>query len=152
MNSLRSPNGAALIEALVGGIIIAVIVIAVFQVLSEGSSINQKELLRRQAYQELERVLESPEYSYRSPNYLNLAVGTNLVSGYPKTVTLDTRGTSGTSDDVTGTISVRVAPQTYTYSGTTIPAKRIIATITYKEDGVDRTETLETIITLVSIN
>jgi hypothetical protein len=143
-NVLRNTKGYTLIEALVGGVLIAVIVIGVFQVISQGSLLNKKDLLRRRAYQELERVLETPQFSYKSPYYMALAEGNQT----PITVTLDSSGTN----PLRGTINVRVDALAFTYNTVNIPAKRVTAIINYSSEGTAYIESLQTIITLVDIN
>jgi hypothetical protein len=144
----RAENGFTLIETLIGGMLIAVSVVAVFQVLSQGSWLNRKEMVRRRAYQEMERMLEKPVYSYKSPYYSALTPGMQ-----PDTVvTLDDRGTATTADDLMATMRVRVDAVSFQNGGTIIPAKRVTARIEYGDDGTQYAESLQTVITLVDIN
>jgi hypothetical protein len=142
----RPGAGYTLVEVLVGSLLVAAVAIAVFQVFSQGSTINRKEITRRRAYQDLERILERPKYSYRGGNYTStdLAVGTRPDT----TVTLD----SSRTPPLTGTMSVRIDTTTYTYSGTTIPSKKVTAKLTWTDNGVASSESLQTIITLVDVN
>jgi Tfp pilus assembly protein PilV len=144
MKPLRNANGYTLIEALIGGLLIVIIVIAVFQVISQGSLYNKRDLLRRRAFQELEAVLEKPQYSYKSPFYMALATG----SQQPNTVKLDSTGTN----PLYATVNIRVDALTYTYNAVTIPAKRVTAIINYSSEGTAYAESLQTIITLADIN
>jgi Tfp pilus assembly protein PilV len=141
--------GYSLIEVIVAGVVIAAVVVGIFEIISNGSSLNRKEMLRRRVYQELERILEKPEYSSRSPYYLALATtGGAYVNLSP--VTLDNKGSS----PLTVTPQVRVDAWTFTYSGVNVPAKRITVQIliTYPGETVQRTESLRTFVTLTDVN
>jgi Tfp pilus assembly protein PilV len=142
-------KGYTLVEVLVGGVLVAIFVVALFQIISQGSTLNRQQLLRRRAYQELDSVLEAPANSSLSPYYLALATGDPVSTG---TVVLNDFGDTVTSNNITATIKVYVDSVSYSYSGTVIPAKRVTATIGYTDNGSQFLDSLQTLITLADIN
>jgi Tfp pilus assembly protein PilV len=145
---MRSQAGSSLLEVLIGGLLVALAVIALFQVLSQGSSLNHQAMVRRRAFQELDRTLAIPKYSSRSPYYIALTPG-QLDS---MNVTLDDRGDAGTANDLVGSMKVRVDTLSFTYSGTVIPAKRITAKVTYTDNGTTFQDSLQTFVTMTDVN
>ena len=142
-------RGFTLIEVLVSSVILIVAVLAIFAIIAHGSGLNKKQLIRRRVFNELERILEKPQFSYKSPYYSNLTPGTHNLNP----VTLDDRGNADTGDDLMGNVWVTVVNETYSHGAiTNIPAKRVTAFISWNDEGNTYTENLETIITLVSIH
>jgi type II secretory pathway pseudopilin PulG len=143
------PGGYTILEVLIGGILVAIVAIALFQVISQGSFLNRKELVRRRCFQEMERVLENTRYSSRSPYYLALPLGNPVDS---LNVVLDDRGDTATANNLTGTIRIRVDSVSFTYNSVVIPAKKVMAKITYSDNGTAYQDSLQTIITMTDIN
>jgi Tfp pilus assembly protein PilV len=134
-------RGNTLVEVIVGGVIIALCVFALFQIIGQGSLMNQTQLLRRQAYQQLVSVLEMPKFSSVSPYYLSLAKGDP-----------DTTMTVALSSTINATVSVNVDSVSYFYNSVNIPAKKLTAIISYSYSGTAYLDTLQTLITNSGIN
>ena len=140
-------RGFTLIEVLISSTILLVTVIAIFLIIANGSALNRKQLLWRRACNELERIFESPQYSYK--NYLNI---TPIPPG-TRTVILDDRGNADTDDDLVADVWVTVVNETYSHGAiTNIPTKRVTAFISWNDEGKSVTDSLENIITLVTIH
>ena len=141
--------GFTLIEVLVSTAILLLAVLAIFSIIVYGSFINKEQLVWRRTYNELERILENPQYSYI--NYLDLTPDStyNLDD-----VTLDDRGTADTGDDLMGTnVRVTVVNETFSQGAiANIPAKRVTAFISWNDEGKNVTDSLATIITLETIH
>ena len=139
-------NGFSIIEAIVGGVFLAAAIVGLYAVISQSSVISKDTLLRKRAYQELERVMENPVYSSKS--YTSVAAGTTALD----TVVLDDRGAL---PDLKGGLSVTVASVSYTANagnmtnGGAVPGKKITATITWTDGGATYAESLEKVITFV---
>lgn len=137
---MRNPKGFTLVEVLVGSTLVAITVAAIFVVFGQGAGLDRRDMLRRRAFQELEKAIEKPEYSYRSPFYLALATGNK-----PDT-------TVSLSNQITGTLSVRIDAVTYTFNSVTIPTKTVTARLSWNDGGQAYAESLQTVVTLVDIN
>ncbi len=142
-------QGNTLIEVLVAGVLIAIFVVALFQVISQGSLLNRQQILRRRAYQVLDSVLESPTNSSLSPNYLARTTGDPVDT---MTVALDYCGNSAHPDTINAAVKVNVDTVSYSYSGTVIPAKKVTAIISYSDQGNSYQDSLQTLSTLAGIN
>jgi Tfp pilus assembly protein PilV len=142
-------QGYTLIEVLVGGVLAAIFVVALFQIISQGSTLNRQQLLRRRAYQELDSVLEAPANSSLSPYYLSLATGDPLDTA---NVVLNNFGDTTSANNITATIKVYVDSVSFSYGGTVVPAKRVTATIGYADNGAQFLDSLQTLVTLADIN
>jgi len=140
-------HGASILESLIAGVLLAVAVCVIFAVVGQGSEITHETMLRRRAYQELERILENPAYSYKS--YTSLAPCAEREIG---TVVLDNQGSS----PLNGTMYIQIdsvsCTSTIGAEARTFPAKIVRARIAYQEDGEARSETLQTAITFVDAN
>jgi hypothetical protein len=142
-------RGYTLVEVLVGGILVAIFAVTIFQVISQGSLMNRQQLLRRRSFQAMEQVLEMPVYSSLSPYYQALSPGNPVDT---MVVVLDDCGGAHGADTLDATIKVRVDSLSFSYSGTVIPAKKVTATITYTNNGTSYQDSLQTLITLAGIN
>ncbi len=142
-------QGYTLIEVLVGGVLAAIFVVALFQIIAQGSTLNRQQLLRRRAFQELDSVLEAPAKSSLSPYYLSLAAGNPLDTG---NVVLNNFGDTTSANNINATIKVYVDSVSFSYSNTVIPAKKVTATIRYSDNGSQFLDSLQTIVTLTDIN
>lgn len=145
---IYNQRGFTLIEVLVSSAILLVAVLAIFFIISYGSVLNKRQLLWRRSYNELERILESPQYSYK--NYLDLTPDStyNLDD-----IILDDRGNADTGDDLNANVWVTVVNEPYSHGAiANIPAKRVTAFISWNDEGKTVTDSLETIITLISIH
>jgi Tfp pilus assembly protein PilV len=145
-NEERGPDrpherGNTFVEVLVGGVIIALCVVAMFNIMGQGSNMNTKQSLRRQAYQQLVSVFEMPKFSSVSPYYLSLAKGDP-----------DTTMTVALSSTINATVSVNVDSVSYFYNSFNIPAKQLTAIISYSYNGTAYLDTLQTLITNSGIN
>ena len=145
-NEERGPDrpherGNTFVEVLVGGVIIALCVVAMFNIMGQGSNMNTMQSLRRQAYNQLQSVLEMPKFSSVSPYYLSLAKGDP-----------DTTMTVALSSTVNGTVTVNVDSVSYSYNSVAFPAKKLTAIISYSYSGTAYLDTLQTLITFSGAN
>jgi Tfp pilus assembly protein PilV len=146
----KKPYGFTLVEVLVASAIVIVASLTIFGLLVQGSSLNKDMLIRRRVAQELERILENPVYSYKSPNYITLSAQAYTQIG---TVIIDDLGTVGTTaDDMNATQWLKVEAITYTINTISVPAKIVTAKIQWTQGGQAMAESLSTIITLVDAN
>ena len=145
---IRARNGSTLVEVLVGGLLVALFVVAVFQVIVGGTWLNNQQLRASRSFQELERVLEKPQYSSDHTAYTALSYG----SQPDTTVALNTYGDTSSANNLTGTISTHVDSCSFTSSGITFPAKKITATISYTYNGVAYSDSLQTFLTYADNN
>ncbi len=138
----KNIRGTTLIESLVAGIFLAVAIVGISTIVTHGSSINKEVMLRRRALQELERILESGEFSSRSYESLS---GTGTLSS----VTLNDKGSV-----VTSTPSYSVTSLTYSSgSVSSLPAKKIKLRMVWTLEGTSKDSvTLETVVTKVAVN
>lgn len=140
-----SQSGYSLIEVLVASAIFIAVVAGVFAVTTGGSDLNRKEMLRKRAYQVLERVLEKPEYTGGSDYYLDLPSSASVT-----TITLpqDTLDNKSSPPLISSQLQVKVKAENISFNGLDVPVKKITARIEYADKGVTCAESLQTIVTL----
>ena len=70
-----------------------------------------------------------------------------------RTVILDDRGNEDTNDDLIANVWVNVDNETYSHGAiANIPAKRVTAFISWDDEGETVIDSLETIITLITVH
>jgi len=127
-------------ELLVATIIFLVTGAAVFSIIGGGSTINRAMLLEKKAYKAAQSILERPEYS-SGPSYIDLSTGTFNID----VITLFKGGVN--SDPVYADRRVIISKISFTFNGITIPAKKIISTVSWKDRDKEKVVNLMTIIT-----
>lgn len=138
---ITSNHGYSLIEVLVAGILLSLVIVSIYAVTSQGVKVDAEGTVRRAAFLELERILESPEYA--SSNYSNLADST-----LPSVVLLDRD-----ANNITATPTVAVTSVSFSGGGVAnIPAKRVRASIIWTSEGVLDSVWLEKLVTLITAN
>lgn len=133
-------SGFTLIEMVVAATIFLTTGMAVLSILGGGSSINRNMILEKKAYKAAQSILEKPEYS-SGPSYMDLSTGTYNID----VITLF-KGRAG-SDPVYADRRVIISEKSYSFEGVTIPAKKIISTVSWNDRGKNNVVNLMTIVT-----
>jgi len=122
-------NGYSLVEVLVAAAILIIAILAIIAVVRKGRELDITDRHRRVARATIMSRFENP--SYRYDNYDNVAP----LNG--QTVIIDPRDTATTTDDLTGTLVITVAPEDTLQgaSNTPIPFKEVTMRITWQEPG-----------------
>ena len=129
----RGQGGFSLIEIMVAVIVFSIAIVFVYQMFFSGRQQVSFEGERRVALKLAEHKVEELKYAgYASTGSdanwtsVNMNVGTHPTNGV---VTLDTKGTVGTTDDLIGTMNWSVRDTSWTSSGVTTRCKIVVVTL-----------------------
>jgi type II secretory pathway pseudopilin PulG len=131
----------SLVEILVAVAVISLSIIAVVTVLRKGSEISITEIHARRARILIDSCFESQ--SYHHSNYANFA-------NFKGSVVIDERDRAVTTDDLIGTLAIRViAGAKKSKNGTSVPYKEVTITVGWKEPEQAQTVTFSKWITQI---
>lgn len=132
-SSFRNERGFSLIEIMVAVIVFSIAIVFVYQMFFSGRQQVSFEGERRVALKLAEHKIEELKYAgYASTGSdadwtsLNMSVGSHPTNAL---VTLDTKGTSGTTDDLIGSLNWAVRETTWVASGVTVRCKIVAVTL-----------------------
>jgi hypothetical protein len=141
---IKNQHGSSLIEVLVGGMIFVVCITGFFSSFSQLSRMGRENVLHKRAYQELEKVLENPIYSWGEYTRLPQTDSTLIDDS---TIVLQERNGK---EPVKGRVWLKLYKVSYaTVDINKIPAKKLQGVLlTEDENGKAFSCSLETLLTL----